>query len=368
MYLEKINRGLFMTLKFVCPQVSGNGGTETVLTAVINHLVKEKHKVQLILTNQPTNKQWLTTFNGDVVIKMFQGHGRVNRALYLVHEFMRSSGTDHYIILGANLIKIAAAVRKVFKKKYSITSWIHYTLIGQTMFNPRNLLLADNHWAISSSIKEQLIEMGVSPEKIELIFNPVENYDGPLNCPVNDNELRLVFVGHIQLDKQKNLRELLDAIAKYPGDIHVDFLGATDDLAECQQYAKQLGVTEKLTWHSWTSDPWRLVIQKIHPNAVILTSKYEGLPMVFLEGLMRGIPCITARFPGYSDIVTDGVNGESYPQGNITELVATLKKLNAEQLDAKSIAQTADKFNAVQYFKRVDRAVRHFRGESNVKQ
>lgn len=357
-----------MTLKFICPQVSGNGGTETVLTTVINHLVREKYKVQLILTNQPANKRWLATFDDDVIIKAFQGNGRINKALYLMREFMCSSGTDHYIILGANLIKIAAMVRQVFRKNYSITSWIHYSLVGQTMFNPRNLLLADNHWAISSSIKEQLIEMGVSPKKIELIFNPVEDYDGPLNCPVNDNELRLVFVGHIQLDKQKNLRELLDAVAKYPNDIHVDFLGATDDLAECQQYAERLGITEKLTWHSWVPDPWEIVIQQIHPDAVILTSKYEGLPMVFLEGLMRGIPCITARFPGYSDIVVDGINGESYPQGNIAELVATLKKLNAEQLDAKSIAQTADKFNAVQYFKRVDRAVRHFRGESNVKQ
>lgn len=347
-----------MTLKFVCPQVSGNGGTETVLTAVINHLVRKKHKVQLILTNQPTNKRWAATFDGDVVIKMFQGHGRVNKALYLVHEFMQGSETDHYIILGANLIKIAAAVRKVFRKKYSITSWIHYTLVGQTMFNPRNLLLADNHWAISSSIKEQLIKMGVLPEKVELIFNPVENYDGPLNCPVNDNKLRLVFVGHIQLDKQKNLRELLDAVVRYPGEIHVDFLGATDDLAECQQYAKQLGITEKLTWHSWVPDPWKLVVQQIHPDAVVLTSKYEGLPMVFLEGLVRGIPCITARFPGYDDIVTDGVNGESYPQGNTAVLISALKKLNAERLSPKTIAQTADRFNAEQYFKRVNYAVK----------
>lgn len=44
-----------MNLKFLCMELSGTGGTETVLVKVLNQLCKY-HKVELILTNDPPDK------------------------------------------------------------------------------------------------------------------------------------------------------------------------------------------------------------------------------------------------------------------------------------------------------------------------
>ena len=44
-------------LNFLCSELSGTGGTETVLIKVLNHLVNN-YEITLILSNIPEVKEW----------------------------------------------------------------------------------------------------------------------------------------------------------------------------------------------------------------------------------------------------------------------------------------------------------------------
>ena len=169
-----------MKLKFICAPASGNGGTETVLVKALNHLC-QKYQIELFLTTIPENRVWLKRMNERIKIHEIKNKNKFAKLKYLSQIFLFSKSTDHFIILGANTIKLASKIRKLTRKKYSITSWIHYSLINQDMFNPKNTKLADNHLAISTPIKNQLKNLGINDEKISLIFNPVSQYDGKLN-------------------------------------------------------------------------------------------------------------------------------------------------------------------------------------------
>ncbi|WP_321480787.1 glycosyltransferase family 4 protein [uncultured Bacteroides sp.] len=64
-------------------------------------------------------------------------------------------------------------------------------------------------------------------------------------------------------------------------------------------------------------------IEKFYAQASILamSSRYEGLPMVLLEGLSFGLPIVSfACKCGPLDIVSDGENGFLVPEGNIKKL------------------------------------------------
>ncbi len=66
-----------MNLKFLCMELSGTGGTETVLVKVLNQLCKY-HKVELILTNDPPQKNFLTRFDPKIDISICAG--KINKS------------------------------------------------------------------------------------------------------------------------------------------------------------------------------------------------------------------------------------------------------------------------------------------------
>lgn len=345
-----------MKLKFICAPASGNGGTETVLVKALNYLTKE-YQVELYLTTIPENRLWLRQMSRSIQIHEPKNSKKITKYLYLLNIFLQADNQDTFIILGANTIKVAAKVRKLFNKKYKIISWIHYSLINQNMFNPQNIKLADYHWAISTPIQNQLIDLGIPEEKISLIFNPIEPFKGKLNVADTSDTLKLVYVGKVMLDGQKNLRELFNGIKNYPGKIHVDLFGADTSNGKVNEYIKQLGIADKITIHGWLKDPWTVILNDIHPNALVLTSKYEGLPMVMLEAMARGIPCFVANFSGYEDIIKNE-NGIVYQQGNVQDLVSQLIVLTNIKFISNSVQNSISLFYGDSYYNRLNNTVK----------
>lgn len=346
-----------MNLTFICPQLSGNGGTEVALVKAVNALV-DQHDITVILSSAPSNPTWLRQVNSRVRVITNDFTNSLTKAFYFGKLFVGAQSDDHFIILAANLIKYASIIRRYCHKQYTITSWIHYSLDDQQMFNVDNILFADTYWAISSSIKEQLINRGVSEKQITLVYNAVDEYDGKLNQVQNDDVLRLVYIGRIELDDQKNLRELMDGLAQYSGKFTVDFYGDAADLSACQQYSEKVGISSCVRWHGWVANPWDEVLEKIHPNALVLTSRYEGLPMTLLEGISRGIPAIVADFVGYQDVIENGVNGLSYSRGNLVMLVKQLERVKQMCWSSTLVSQSTKQYSLGAYKKRLEYAVK----------
>ena len=86
------------------------------------------------------------------------------------------------------------------------------------------------------------------------------------------------------------------------------------------------------------------------PFALILTSKFEGLPMVFLEGMSRGIPCISANFDGYNDVIKDHLNGMFYSLGNVEECASKINEMAQAKFEPVNVQKSISKFYEEQYF------------------
>lgn len=349
-----------MKLKFICAPASGNGGTETVLVKALNHLVRS-NDVELYLTTVPENRIWLSQMDDRIIVYEIKRDNKVNKLIYLSRIFLTADMNDHFIVLSVNAIKLAARIRRMTGKHYSITSWIHYSLINQNMFDPQNITYADNHWAISTPIKHQLMDLGIAEEDIALIFNPVDEHHGELNEPDSSDVLRLVYVGKVMLDGQKNLRELFEGMKAYHGKIHVDFFGADVSDGEVINFVEKLGIKDKCTFHGWVRDPWQRILSTVHPNALVLTSHYEGLPMVMIEAMSRGIPCLVANFSGYEDIVNVNENGLVYKLGNASSFTEILNTATHQEFNSKVVKNSVKKFYQLFYNRRLDRAVNNIK-------
>ena len=75
-------------------------------------------------------------------------------------------------------------------------------------------------------------------------------------------------------------------------------------------------------------------IKEEYRNAafLVLSSRYEGLPMVLLEAQAAGLPVVAfACKCGPRDVITDGVDGILVPEGDIEGLANGMKRLMEDE-------------------------------------
>lgn len=93
---------------------------------------------------------------------------------------------------------------------------------------------ADYHLAISSGIKQQMINRGVPESTINVIFNPVEAKDTVIPGPEEGETATFIYVGRMKFEGQKRVKDLLDGLSQAQGDWKLHVLGDGSDFEKCQ--------------------------------------------------------------------------------------------------------------------------------------
>lgn len=343
-----------MKINFICHNLSGRGGVETVLVKVVNYL-SHFYDISIILINIPQDERWLKKVSKKVNIVFPKHEGKVYILIYLLKFFLLADKDEKMIVLGVNLVRLAKTFKRILLKRYIVFSWIHFSLVNQNMFDPHNLLGADYHLAISSAIKQQMIDLGIPREKIFLILNPISRHTLVPTQLSNKRvrNLNLLYVGRTLFHGQKNLKELLDNLACLEPTSTLDVFGSStkDEVNKCRNYAIHLGLKNQIMWHGWNDRPWDDITSM--PFALVMTSTFEGLPMAMLEAMSRGIPVITTRFEGYDSVLKEGVNGYSYQIGDIQGFKDAVTKLQTRKLPPKQVSDSIDEFYSDNYFKKL---------------
>jgi Glycosyltransferase len=168
----------------------------------------------------------------------------------------------------------------------------------------------------------------INPEaNIYFTPNPVENATSKTNKEYNksSNPIKsLLYVGRLD-DKPKNISFLLKGLSKSKSGWKLTIIGDGPDRQKLEHLADILGISNNITWTGFKKEPFS-DIREI--DALILTSRYEGLPTVLIEANQNGIPFISSNcLSGPEDIVIPGINGHLFSEGNSTEFIAIINRL-----------------------------------------
>lgn len=137
---------------------------------------------------------------------------------------------------------------------------------------------------------------------------------------------RVIAVG--RLEWVKGYDRLIDAwkqvVEMYP-DWHLDIFGVGTLEQELKQQQVRLGLQQNMTIHPATP-----TINKEYEKSTLFvaTSHFEGFPLVLLEAMQVGLPCVAFDCPfGPAAVIVDGENGFLVPEGDVSRLAEKLMLL-----------------------------------------
>lgn len=133
----------------------------------------------------------------------------------------------------------------------------------------------------------------------------------------SDFEQLLLFVG--QMYGQKNvpflLKTLLVIVAHSPT-TRLIMVGTGRRLADYKKMARRLGVDGNILWVGSVPHPELPAYYKAC-DLLVLSSRFEGFPRVFMEAAAAGLPIITTNVSGSTDGVIHGESGFVVQQGDV---------------------------------------------------
>lgn len=166
----------------------------------------------------------------------------------------------------------------------------------------------------------------IDSNKVECIYNWINSINNVEKY--NLNSKKLVTVG--RFDKQKGYDYLskvaVNVLSKFPN-WQWDIYGSGDDQIKEKLISelKEGGVVAQVNFMGNVKG-----IENIYPNhgVYVMTSRYEGLPLVLLEAKQYGLPIVSFNCPtGPSEIVLDGKNGYLVDNFEIDEMSEKICKL-----------------------------------------
>ena len=138
---------------------------------------------------------------------------------------------------------------------------------------------------------------------------------------------RVIAVG--RLDYQKGFDRLLEAWALLPEQLrktwHLDIFGQGEWEQMLKDKCAALGIADSARIHQPTT---RIFQEYAASEFLVMSSHYEGFPMVMIEAMACGVPAVSFEFLcGPRDIIVPEENGLTVPEGDIPALAAAMRRV-----------------------------------------
>lgn len=358
-----------MKILYCVPSLYKSGGMERILTEKANWLATHGNQIDILTTEQEGKTPFFTldpsiklidldiNFNKDFnlgLLKKTRNHYRKLR-LYrnILKQHIKKVGYDVVVSLCGKEIeflgKIDISAKKVAELHFSQDFKIQF---AESMNRGKlHRLLAK--WLTRSFIKstknlDALVVLTKEDENqwiktnsnIRQIYNFTEKDTHPKKGENRIETKRCIAVG--RLDEQKGFDLLIPAwekVAEKHPDWTLDIFGVGkwEDLLKNE--IKSRGLTCKVNLKGQSKE---IEKEMAESDFFILSSRYEGFPMVMLEAFAGGLPIVAFNCKtGPKEIITDGENGLLVAPGDTDALSRAIIRLIENPGERKKMSEKA---------------------------
>jgi len=344
-------------LKLKLLLVVGNcslNGTEKYAIELASNLNKEKYSV-VIAT--PERGQLSDIMNKYGIREFVYNNGKMNKfSLKGTLNLLKHIKEEKYDIVHANNGIIPCILSKLIGIKIVVETK-HGLFFTEEKLRKLNFFTfihehlkqyySDYIIAISQKDKSYLIKYFKFKEhKIKVIYNGIktDNLDKykDLKLRVDKNENENFILGNIgRLTYQKAQERIIKAstvIGKEIEGLKILLIGEGENRDMLTDMIKKNKLEDIVSILSYKENIYDYYMEM---DALILTSRFEGIPFVLMESMALGIPVITTDVGGIGDIIKNGFNGIIIDGDNINEIKEAIKKLKYDKITYKKIQMNA---------------------------
>lgn len=160
---------------------------------------------------------------------------------------------------------------------------------------------------------------------VKVLPNPLTSYPETINDVPKDN-YRIISVG--RLTPIKRFDRLIDAFAMISNFIpnwHIDIFGDGSDKDSLNSQITKLHLNNRIMIHPPTND---IFTEMKKSQFLVMTSESEGFPLVLMEAMACGIPCLSFDCPyGPGEIIEHNKTGLLAVNGDISDLANKMQYL-----------------------------------------
>ena len=238
--------------------------------------------------------------------------------LYIVYLTMKHK-LDAFVVFGSSYAFSCSLAKLIFKTP--LIAFIHGNWIQELSFNyPKpfiklafyiekmGLLQSDKIYTVTYDLKNKLIERYNMRKEIKVLYN---NIDIIRFFP---RETKLIITKEFNISADKfiigfvgpmNPIKKIDILIKAYANISYDkckliLIGSGQEEKKLKKLVFELGIGDHVIFTGWRDDIPELISAL---DLLVLPSEYEGCPMVLLESLGCGIPCIGSNVGGIVEIL-----------------------------------------------------------------
>lgn len=310
------------------------GGSERVMTNLVDYFVKQGHEVTLVTQYQKENEYPLNQKARRIISDIAEEETGKSRILNFLKRFLK--------------------LRKIWKQEHPdailvfigknnlmalLTSFgLHIPVVVSVRADPEQeypgrfmRFLARHLFAHAAGVVLQTNRCrDFFPDKVRrkavILHNPVNAeffeaaYEG-------EREHTIVTVG--RMDENKNQQLLIRsfaAILPEHSDYRLILYGSGESLPGLRTLAKELAIEERVTFAGTVQN----VAERIRKAGVfVLSSNTEGMPNALLEAMVMGLPVIATDCPcgGPADLIDHKKNGLLTPVGDVKTMTENLQEM-----------------------------------------
>ena len=193
---------------------------------------------------------------------------------------------------------------------------------------------ADGIVSVSKGVADDLSQVaGIARGRIQVIYNPIVTpalqvkARASLNHPwfTKGQAPVVLSVGRLTATNQKDFPSLIKAFAQVRSrrPARLMILGEGEQRAKLEAMVKQLGLERDVNLPGFVANPYPYMTRA---SVFVLSSRWEGLPGVLIEGLYCGAPLVATDCPsGPREILKDGQYGQLVPVGDSNALARAIE-------------------------------------------
>lgn len=355
------------------------GGAERVMVNILRCIDKSRIEPILILLYPFENSPYRELLPEDLPIIVFNRTSNSLfdklRQFFLFLSFVRKEKPQTILsmLTHNNIMAIVAGI--IFKIRVIVCEHIMVSEVIKTkeektilLFPVRPLVKSLYRFAyriitVSEGIKSDLVNIfNICSSKIKVIYNPIDFNIIRQFCAetveshfIKDNVPLILAVG--RLARQKNFELLIKSFSRVVKkmDARLIILGEGKERVELERLIVALGLKERVSLAGFQSNPYSFLSIS---DVFVLSSDFEGLPLVILEAMACGLPVISTDCKsGPREILKNGRYGLLVPVGDEIALSDGMLKLLKDSECRKGLARAGKE--RVKDFS-VDKIIKHY--------